>query len=203
MITDDEYHQLWRWGRDYMDTRCIERRDKGHELPGLVNGTLYRWQILPRRGLYDPAFLKVVIALFEYRVNKEIGHTNFQMSGVESAAVPILIGASLMLGIKSFSVRKERKPYGLCNWLEGTPKPAIPVMLVDDLCNSRRSLRHAYDQCLAHGLPIFNYAFVLVNKVNKMVHSEQRQRTDMYLPDTINVIYLWNLDDLNLSNPSH
>jgi orotate phosphoribosyltransferase len=203
MLTDIQYQQLWRWGQTYIDTRCIERRDKGNELPGLIEGTKYRWQILPRRGLYDPEFLKVVVAMFEYRISKDIGHTNFQMAGVESAAVPLLIGASLMLGIPSFSVRKERKTYGLLNWIEGTPKPGVQVMLVDDLCNSRRSLRHAYDICLEHGLPIFNYAFVLMNKVNKAIHSEERRRTDMYLPPTINVIYLYDLDDFKLSNPSH
>jgi orotate phosphoribosyltransferase len=202
-MNEAEYTRLWSWGKDYVNTRCIERRDKANPLPGLVPGTWYTWQFYPRRGLYDPEFLKAVVQLYEYRIQQEVGHFNFQLAGVESAAVPLLIGASLLLGAPAFSVRKERKPYGLCNWIEGVPKPAVPVMLVDDLCNSTRSMRKAYDVCLEHGLPIFNYAFALVNKVNKAVHSEARRVGDMYLPNTIKIIYLWDLDDFGLSNPSH
>jgi hypothetical protein len=42
-----------------------------------------------------------------------------------------------------------------------------------------------------------------VNKVNKKTHNEQRQTTDMYLPNTIKIIHLFDLDDFNLNNPSH
>ena len=190
-------------GREYVNGKCIERRDRAHALPGLQAGTVYTWMFYLRRGLYDPDFLKAVVQMFEYRVHTELGHLNFQLAGMETAAVPLLVGLSMLLGVPAFSVRKDRKLYGLRNWLEGVPAPGVPVMLVDDLCNSRRSLRHSYDRCTESGLPMLDCAFVLVNKVNKANHGEARRRADLYLPESVKMIYLWDLDDFNLSNPSH
>ncbi len=203
MVEEANYTELWQWGKDYINTHCIERRDIAHAIPGKQPGTKYTWMFYLRRALYNPEFLRAVVTMFTQRVQQEIGHCNFQLSGMESAAVPLLIGISLQTNIPAFSVRKNRKTYGLLNWIEGVPRVDRPVLLVDDLCNSSTSLRHAHDRCLEHGLSILPYSFVLVNKVNKAVHEKTRQRRDMYLPAAIKVIYLWDLDDFNLSNPSH
>ncbi len=203
MIDQAEYDRLWQWGKDYVNARCIERRDRAHAMPALAPGKTYTWMFLPRRGLYNPEFLRAVVQMFEFRIAKVIGNFNFQLAGVESAATPIIVGCQLLLGLPGFSVRKDQKTYGIKNWVEGVPKSGIPVLLVDDLCNSSKSLRHGYDVCKIEKLPILTWAFVLINKVNKQVHSEHRRLSDMYLPPEIKVIYLWDLDDFNLAHPSH
>jgi orotate phosphoribosyltransferase len=111
------------------------------------------------------------------------------------------------VNLNAFSIRKEQKTYGLMNWIEGVPNMK-PVMLIDDLCNSSASLRKAYDivnssHVNEEPLKVFDNAFTIVNKSNQQVHSEQRQNSDLYLPKEIKVISLFNLDDFNLSNPSH
>jgi hypothetical protein len=62
-------------------------------------------------------------------------------------------------------------------------------------------------QCLkvlhAENIPVANVAFTIVNKSNKKVHDEARLRSDMYLPKEVTVVSLFDLDDFDLSNPSH
>ena len=203
VVDKAKYDELWEWGRHYADHHCIIRRDKDHMLPGLPYGKNYRWQFYPRRGLYQPEFLRAVIQMFVYKVEQEIGHFNFQMCGVESAATPILCGAMLLNNIHVFSCRKEQKPYGLMNWLEGLPDPNLPVMLCDDLCNSTMSMKKAYTHCKEENLRIMPFAFSVFNKVNKGVHAQSRQTTDMYIPSWIKMLYIYDLDDFKLANPSH
>jgi len=78
-----------------------------------------------------------------------------------------------------------------------------PVMLIDDLCNSSMSMKKSYDILQEEKIPVFNYAFSIINKVNKNIHKETRVKSDMYLPEDIKMIYLFDLDDFNLENPSH
>jgi len=65
------------------------------------------------------------------------------------------------------------------------------------------SMKQGYDILRKENINVFNYAFTLVNKVNKNIHKEIRTRTDMYLPENIKMLYLFDLDDFNLYNPSH
>ena len=132
---------------------------------------------------------------------------DFQLSGLETAATPLLVGIPLIArvfedDINAFVVRKERKEYGLLNILEGMPNDK-PVVMLDDLCNSSISLRRCYDELVGLNMTVANKAFTIVNKSNNDVHSYQRQHTDMYLPSDIEVVSLFTLDDFNLSNPSH
>jgi orotate phosphoribosyltransferase len=145
--------------------------------------------------------------MFFLKVKEEIGHFNFQLAGLETGSTPLLAGIPIIgrvvnIDLNAFSVRKERKQYGLLNWVEGLPNDK-PVMLIDDLCNSSMSMKQCYDVCKNEKLEILNYAFCIVNKVNKKIHTEDRVKSDMYLPPSIKMLYLFDLDDFNLSNPSH
>jgi len=117
------------------------------------------------------------------------------------SAIP-LVGRALDIELNAYSIRKEQKTYGLRNWIEGLPDEK-PTMIIDDLCNSSASMKRSYNILSYEKRPIFNHAFCIVNKVNKKVHDKKRQNTDMYLPDTIKIINLFDLDDFNLNNPSH
>lgn len=201
MISDEKYLQIRNWARRYIDEKCIYR---GPPIPGKVPGTVYTWQFYLRNGLFKYDFLSAVSQMFIYKIQKEIGHFEFQLAGLESASTPMLAGiplvsAAMGYDINAFSVRKERKEYGLQNWIEGVPNEK-PVMLVDDLCNSQVSMRKAYDIIDAHHLKIFDHAFCIVNKVNKDELSKEKERTDKHLPKNIKMIYLFDLDDFNLSN---
>jgi orotate phosphoribosyltransferase len=104
--------------------------------------------------------------------------------------------------LNAFVVRKSRKEYGLLNMVEGIPNNMMAVM-IDDLCNSSRSMAQCLHVLEAENIPVANVAFTIINKSNKEVHEESRLITDMYLPPEIRVISLFTLDDFGLDNPSH
>lgn len=205
MITENLYDDLHQWTKEFINRICIVRKPEG--MPGKQPGTTYTWQFYLRRGLFHPDFASAIAQMFFYKVNKEIGHFNFQIAGLETASTPMLatiplVGRALDIDLTAYSIRKEQKKYGLRNWIEGIPDEK-PTMIIDDLCNSSASMRRSYDILSFEKRSVFNHAFCIVNKVNKKTHNEQRQTTDMYLPNTIKIIHLFDLDDFNLNNPSH
>ncbi len=190
--------------KNYIEKNCLI---KNRVMPGKLPGTTYTWIFYLRNGLFNHEFLSAVSQMFIQKVKHEIGHFDFQISGLETGSTPLLAGIPLIgrvfdLNINSFSIRKEQKTYGLLNWIEGMPNEK-PVMLIDDLCNSSMSMKKSYDILQEEKIPVFNYAFSIINKVNKNIHKETRVKSDMYLPEDIKMIYLFDLDDFNLENPSH
>jgi len=204
MISEEQYNRLHLLTKKYIDKNCIIRNKK---MPGKLPGTTYTWMFYLRNGLFNHVFLSAISQMFIYKINKEIRNFDFQITGLETGSTPLLSAIPLVareynLDINSFSIRKERKEYGLLNYIEGIPNKK-PCLIVDDLCNSSASMRRAYDILLAHKLTVFNYSFCIVNKVNKKIHDKKRIHTDMYLPNHNKIIYLFDLDDFNLYNPSH
>ena len=76
IIDDDKYSKLREWTREYIDSRCIYR---GEPIPGKIPGTVYTWQFYLRRGLFDYNFLSAISQMFLYKIEKEIGHFDFQI----------------------------------------------------------------------------------------------------------------------------
>lgn len=192
------YQELHSWVRDYIDNHCIIR---GANLPGKKPGTKYSWMFYLRRGLFNHEFLSAVSQMFCIKIQEEVKHFNFQLAGLETASTPMLAGIPLVarvygLDLNAFSVRAERKTYGLKNWFEGLPNEK-PVLMVDDLCNSAISMRRCYDLLTQHNIPVLDYAFVIVNKTEKQFNNN----TDKYLPNHIKMISLFNLDDFGLGLP--
>ena len=64
-------------------------------------------------------------------------------------------------------------------------------------------MKQSYDVLREENHSILPYSFCIVNKVNKQVHEQYRVEHDMYLPKDMKVLYLYDLDNFNLSNPSH
>ena len=219
MIEDKLYETSLNWLRKYIDENCIVR---GQYMKGKVPGTNYTWCFYLRRGLYNPEFNKHLAVCFLYKIKKEVGHFDFQLSGLETAATPMItslpIYAKQLLDIDlhSFIFRKAPKEYGLEEPWEGTPKFDTPTLLVDDLANSTMSLKICSDICRNYEIQKLNYAFVIVNKVNRNYYDmglpeeqysksehELRQKHDMYLDPNTTIISLFDMDEFNLKGASH
>lgn len=219
MIEDKLYETSLNWLRKYIDENCIVR---GQFMKGKVPGTNYTWCFYLRRGLYNPEFNKHLAVCFLYKIKKEVGHFDFQLSGLETAATPMItslpIYAKQLLDIDlhSFIFRKAPKEYGLEEPWEGTPKFDTPTLLVDDLANSTMSLKICSDICRNYEIQKLNYAFVIVNKVNRNYYDmglpeeqysksehELRQKHDMYLDPNTTIISLFDMDEFNLKGASH
>lgn len=203
-VNDPQYEVLKEWVHNYIDTKCIVRNQ---EMPGKAPGSTYTWMFYLRNGLFNHQFLINISQMFIYHMERIDPKFNFQLTGLETAATPMLAAipmvASVMgIDINAFVVRKDRKTYGLLNVIEGVPNNKLAV-IIDDLCNSSRSMAQCLNTLTAEDIPVANVAFVIVNKSNEEVHDNFRMIGDMYLPKEIKVISLFTLDDFDLYNPSH
>ena len=203
-VTDEEYDVLWKWTHSFIDQNCIVRNTR---MPAKKPGEYYTWIFYLRRGLYNHQFLSAISQMFVYHMERLDPTLNFQLSGLETAAAPMLAGIPLIArvygdDINSFIVRKERKTYGLLNIIEGVPNDKNVIML-DDLCNSSSSLALCFKELNKLQIPVANKAFVIVNKYNVDRHTTKRGNSDMYLPSDIQVLSLFTMDDFNLTDASH
>ena len=204
LLSEEEYKKYESVLKEFIQNNCIEYG----KFPGKKEGTTYRWMFYLRRAMFDPDMLYCISEMMLYRIHQELNTWNFQVCGAETAGTPLAASLPLMSKfygnpVTGFVVRKEQKKYGLRNWHEGIAYTEPPYVLVDDLCNSSESLNRADIICKEMGLTSTNLAIVIVNKVNKEIHSEERFRTDMYLPKETKVISLFDLNTFNLTGPSH
>ena len=201
IITDSKYELLREQVHEFIQDHCIIRAEPGRYMEGKLEGSRYTWVFYLRNGLYRTDFMSAITQMWMKKVSEEIGHFDFQLSGLETASTPMIVGMPIYaqaFGIKlsGFSIRKDQKTYAMKNWLEGGATEQ-PVMLLDDMSNSGHSLRKAYDILEWHGMETFKTAFTLVNKINHNVHKNNRDR-DFMLPEDIKIMSLFNLDDFNL-----
>jgi len=107
-------------------------------------GNRNNWLIDARRVFMEPAALDAAAELFWQEC---AGRMPFQVGGMEIAGIPLL-SAILMKShargtpVNGFIVRDERKTYGTGSSIEGT-LTADPIVLVDDILNSGRSMEKA------------------------------------------------------------
>lgn len=193
-MTDKEF------ARNFVNDHCIARVPPGsHDLPSYkAQGTgYYRWQFYPRAALYHPVILNLIVRdLLD--VYEDAIKAGYQLCGVEAASSPILTGALLECHRRGydaniFSIRKEQKPYGLCNWIEGRYYLNKPALLVDDVTSERhKTTVHAAKILAMHHVPIapFSYTFIFKTKTPDMKIKLEGQ--------TITVASLFNLNDFDL-----
>jgi hypothetical protein len=219
------------------------RADKDHAMPGALAGTVYTWMFMFRPALYNTEFVANLSKLFLYKMSAVVGNLNFQLAGLEGDQSPLLTGiplvADVLYGVKlnAFGVRNARKKYGLLNWIEGTPDPKLPVLLVTDICNSGTGLKRCYDICTQQNIPLLGQGFAMVNKFNSnspapataeaaassttpsttapapataetapttaAPATPAKATTDLYLPDTVKMSWLFNLDDFGVVYSGH
>ena len=186
---------------EYISKNCIHRVKDGYMF-GKLAGTRYSSQYYMARGLYNRDFLEYVSLRFYEIVKKEIGHFNFQITGREWAAFPLIIGLPIFLkknhniDINSFMIKRERKAYGLHNYIEGVPNE-LPVLIVDDLCNSTGGFRFCKNVLVdTENMEVLPFIFAVVNKESKNGR-EDGLTTDKYLSKEFRALYILCGDDIS------
>ena len=180
--------------RDMVSSAIRERAILSGENQRLISakGSSNKWMIDTRRLLMDPATLDAAAELFWQECAKR---TPFQVGGMEVAGIPLLsaiLMKSLARGtpVNGFIVRDERKTYGTGSSIEGT-LTSDPILLVDDLLNSGRSLEKARVVLEQHNRAI-DGAFVLIDYCNPEGMTWRERHG-------INVIAPFRLDEFGLS----
>ena len=177
-----------------------------HELHDMRNSgdfyddKFYIWQFYLRRPLLEPAHLLFIARCF-WSVYKQRYHCQpFQISGVEQASIPILTAIlmtaqSVGVPLTAFTVRKERKAFGLKNIIEGKPIPNLPCVFIDDLSSpTHATLWHWIRTISEARLQFYPRAFVVVYKGKRVDLKE--------IPTTMGNIALesiFTLDDFNMT----
>lgn len=165
------------------------------QYPSLTNNT---FQLFMRRFTHDAKMLHYLSAIIVKDIFKKTGEdTFFQLAGLESSSIPIIAGIQEYLSgnkiaVNSFTIRKERKGYGLFNFVEGISTDA-PVLLVDDTINSGNSIRQCLEVC-NHELNLLPHAdmYAIVRFNKNMEHIK-------YNDSIIEVNYLFDIDEFDLT----
>lgn len=170
MIDDNTKQHMWNSLRQYINDNCIVRVPNDEPLlPGKKPGTEYAWQFYMRRGLFNSTFLRYVGILYWSHFAEVYRKQPFQITGLETGSTPLLAGLSMTaslfdIDVNVFSIRAQRKTYGLKNVFEGIVLPHLPVMVVDDLSNSKDTIKKATEICTSEGIDVLNDVFTVVHK---------------------------------------
>ena len=169
---------------------------------GKLPGTRYSSQYYLSRILYNSYYLEIIANHFYDIVLKEYGSFDFQITGREWSSIPLLTAIPIYLkknhsiDMNSFMIKRKRKNYGMHNYVEGEPNK-LPVLIVDDLCNSTNSFSFCYDVLVCEKLRPIPFIFAVLNK-----HKPSLDRNcllqDRYLQRGIKPLTILNGDDVDV-----
>jgi orotate phosphoribosyltransferase len=141
----------WEWCRQFIEHNCVYRSPPGEYLLLAPEGGLNVWQYYLPIAVLDQEFAERIERLFEVAIYGDVPE-KFQLCGCES-------GGSLLVSVlqhygsyPGFMVKKAAKSYGLQNWLEGPVDPELPVLLVDDIVGTGKTLHAKWEQLQGFGL---------------------------------------------------
>ncbi len=146
------------WCRAFIDHNCIYRSPPWELAITSQDGGVAAWQFYLPIAILNQEFAPAVGRLFWLRYAEKFQREPFQLCGCES-------GGSLLASVlqsRSFNVRpvnvfmvkKAAKTYGLKNWLEGVVLPDVPVLLVDDVVGSGKTISQQRCRLYEFGLKI-------------------------------------------------
>ena len=192
----------WMYARNYINDNCIARVRPGSKaLPSYMGqGTgYYTWQFYLREALFNPRVLELVVQDFMSKYGEAIRAGTIQLCGVESASTPILTGIAIAArnnghDVNVFSIRKEQKPYGKKNWIEGKVLNNKLAMMIDDLTSpSHKTTNHGVAVLFNHAIPIADHIYAMVYKT-----SNPEENTIKLLGRKTTVSYMFNLTHFDL-----
>lgn len=145
--------------KDYIQKNCIWRGnpeikyDKNlppGKLYGAAPGYHDSWLTMMRRFSHNPAMLDYASrAIFKKITELDM---DVQLCGLETSSIPIIsaiqiIAYNNLFPLNSFTIRKERKKYGLFNLIDGIPNDKR-FIVIDDFTNTGSSVRNCCDVSL-------------------------------------------------------
>lgn len=208
-LLPEQKETLLKGVHDFIDSNCIFRCNPEEQYyDGAPRGTIFpdyprknnmTWMFMLRRLMHDPMTVTMVSALIldDIISRYEDGSLGpFQLTGLETSSIPMMIALQQYagrnkIGINSFSIRKERKPYGLFQFIDGMPTSA-PVIVLDDTINSGKSLSRCLDVCKYElGLPPAPVAYSIIKFNDEM-------DAVTWNDHTIDVVSLFSVKDFSM-----
>jgi orotate phosphoribosyltransferase len=170
--------------RSEIEHKGIFRCRPGAAVPAKAPAEIYTWQFYLRRVMYDPKFIKAAAEMLVEKLDLK----DKQLGACEDAGVPLACAISYITDTPMLSIKKQRKSYGLLNFIEG-PITFKPVVLIDDLAGSQTTLMNAQSILESFHVPVADQYATLVNKT-QATH-------DVYLDKKL--VSLFTCDDFALT----
>ena len=162
--------------------------------------TFYVWQFYLRACMLKAQHLTFIAHCFWQTYQARYRRQPFQISGVEQACVPIITALILTaplygINVHAFTVRKERKAFGLENFIEGNPNYEAPVMFIDDLTSpTHATLWHWIRIVTQARIKLYPRCFVVVYK------GKRAELKDIAITTgNLGIDAIYTLDDFNMT----
>lgn len=194
--------------RQYIDQHCVFRCDPSvyyhpDRPPGVINskipGDSSTYCFMLQRLLHNGQMLKYAASWIAddlaQRINENKLPHSFQLCGLQSGSIALIAAIQMQLAqykvqTNSFVVRKQRKPYGLGNLIDGMVT-ADPFILIDDLINQGGSIASAAAAAINEGkVQPIGLAYSLVNM-------QSARRFVRYKDTTIEVVGIIDSSQIN------
>lgn len=202
------YNQLF----DYIDKNCIFRANpevkyfkylpKGNILPNGISMKPMTWCFYLRRLTHNAVALRDVAFTIAQDIIKKCHNgdesSEIQLCGLETASIPLIAAVQMAfiqggINVNAFTVRKDRKAYGLCHLIDGIPNNN-KIIVIDDMINSGSSVSKVIDTCFYElDLTPANNVYCIIG-----AKDEHRWSSTTGVPN-LNVNYLFHKDDFNKS----
>ena len=184
ILEDAERNELKESLHTFIDRKCIFRCNPDVQYcPGIPKGTIpssspgsyMKWQVYLRNLSHDSDMVtSACMLLIDQMERNGDPLNNIQLCGMETSSLPLI--ASLQANLRrfknsyvnSYSVRKERKKYGLFNFFDGIPTKQ-PFVMIDDVVNSGSSCDRLLDSSLyEYDLDPHHNAYFIISLNPKM-----------------------------------
>ena len=83
------------------------------------------------------------------------------LAGLELGGIPLATALSLQTGLPCFYVRKEAKPYGTCNLIEGGVKADSTLVVIEDVITTAGQVCTSIEQIRAAGYRVEHVVAVI------------------------------------------
>ena len=152
--TDDR-----EWCRAYIDHHCIYRSPPGELAITAQDGGVAAWQFYLPIAILNQEFACRIARLFWIADEPQwygLDEMPFQLCGCESGGSLLVsvLQATAPKPVNAFMIKKAAKTYGLKNWLEGVVLPDVPVLLVDDVFGSGKTMGRQRERLIEFGLDV-------------------------------------------------
>lgn len=189
----------------YIKRNCVHYPPKGEFFFGKLPGARYASQFYLANLSYNQEMMWEVSREFIRLVKENIGHFNFQITGREWSAIPLVavlpLAVNVLEGeqINSFMIKRKRKTYGIHNYVEGIPND-LPVLIVDEVCNSTDAYVHCHKVVTSDELKleVLPFIFAVLDKYSYKNHEEEDLAAlyDRHLGEPYKILSIVNRDDV-------